>query len=58
MNKLTLTVNELTEIIGLGKTTIYALVKSNEIPHIKVRGKILFNRELIELWSKGEYVKT
>lgn len=50
MEKITLTVEEVSGLIGVGKTTIYAMVRQNEIPHKKVRGKILFHRPTIENW--------
>lgn len=45
-----LTVSELCEWLRLGKSTIYSLVQKNEIPHIKVGGKILFERAKIKVW--------
>lgn len=50
MEKITMTVEEVSGFIGVGKTTIYAMVRQNEIPHKKVRGKILFHRPTIENW--------
>lgn len=48
--KMTMSVEEVSGLIGVGKTTIYAMVRQNEIPHKKVRGKILFHRPTIEKW--------
>jgi len=45
-----LTVSELCEWLRLGKSTIYSLVQKNEIPYIKVGGKILFERAKIKVW--------
>lgn len=54
MTKITLTVNEVAEMLGTSTATIYSAVRKSEIPHFKVRGKILFNREVVEAWTKGE----
>lgn len=50
MEKITLTVKETAELLGVSLTTMYAMVKANEIPHAKVRGKILFHRPTLEVW--------
>lgn len=57
MNKITLDVKELCELLGISQTTVYAMVRENEIPFFKVRGKILFNRQVIESWTMGEVVE-
>lgn len=54
MKKITLTVKEVAELIGVSTTTVYAMVRLEEIQFFKVRGKILFNREVIENWTLGE----
>jgi len=48
--KMTMSVEEVSVLMGVGKTTIYSMVRQNEIPHKKVRGKILFHRPTIENW--------
>lgn len=50
MKRITLTVNEVAELLGVSVTTIYVMVRNNEIPHKKLRGKITFHRETIEKW--------
>lgn len=50
MEKITLSVNEVAELIGVSITTIYTMVRQNEIPHKRVRGRIVFHRETIEKW--------
>ncbi|OAB46571.1 helix-turn-helix domain-containing protein [Paenibacillus antarcticus] len=54
MRKITLTVNEVAELISVSTTTIYAMVREKQVPHIKIRGRILFHREVIEAWLRGE----
>lgn len=53
--KIMLEVKELAGMMGVSTSTIYTMVRSGEIPHLRVRGKILFNRQVIEEWSKGTY---
>lgn len=48
--KMTMTVDEIAEELQVSTTTIYTMVRQNEIPHIKVRGRILFHRATIEKW--------
>ncbi len=54
MQKITLEVKEVAELIGCSTTTVYAMVRERQIPHFRVRGKILFNRSVIEAWTRGE----
>lgn len=53
MKKITLTVNEVAELIGVSTATIYTMARLNEIPHKKIRGRVLFHRETIEKWFVG-----
>lgn len=48
--KMTMTVSEIAEELQVSTTMIYTMVRQNEIPHIKVRGRILFYRPTIEQW--------
>lgn len=50
MEKITLTVKETAELLGLSLATVYTLVKTDEIPHTKIKGKILFHRKTLESW--------
>ncbi len=54
MEKITLDVNEVSKLLGISLTTIYTMVRENQIPHVKIREKIMFNRGVIEAWTKGE----
>lgn len=55
MEKITYTVNEVADLIGVSSTTIYTMVRQDEIPHKKVRGRILFHRGTIENWLSSDY---
>lgn len=44
------TVNEIQDILGIGRTTAYALVKRNVFHSIRVGQKILISRKSFEEW--------
>lgn len=50
MKKVTLTVKEVAELLGVSLTTVYSMTRMSEIPHVRIRGKILFHRPTIETW--------
>ncbi|MDM5246199.1 helix-turn-helix domain-containing protein [Lysinibacillus sp. G4S2] len=50
MDKLVLTVPEVAKVLDLSTATVYVMVRNNEIPYKKLRGKIVFHRETIEKW--------
>jgi len=50
MGKITMSVEEIASELGVSKTTIYTMARQKEIPHTKVRGRILFHRPTIEHW--------
>ncbi|NMO97452.1 helix-turn-helix domain-containing protein [Paenibacillus lemnae] len=58
MQKITLTVTEAAELIGVSQTTIYTMAREGQIPHARVRGRILFHREVIESWLRGGFQET
>lgn len=45
-----LNINELAQRIKVSRWTIYAWVSSKFIPHIKLRGRLLFNWDDVEKW--------
>ena len=45
-----LTTSEIAEYLRLKERKIYDLVSSGDIPHVRVSGKILFPRALIQTW--------
>jgi excisionase family DNA binding protein len=52
--KIALNVKEAAQLIGVSPTTIYSMVEKKEIPHARVRSRIIFHRAVIESWLKGE----
>ncbi|MGG4344962.1 helix-turn-helix domain-containing protein [Paenibacillus lautus] len=54
LQKITLTVTETADLIGVSQTTVYTMAREKQIPHTRVRGRILFHREIIESWLRGD----
>jgi len=54
MEKITLTVKETASMIGVSTATIYTMARGNEIPHVRVRNRILFHKQTIESWLAGD----
>lgn len=50
VERLTLSVDEVANALGISKTTVYTMARQKEIPHTKVRGRILFHKPTIEHW--------
>nr|WP_206763739.1 helix-turn-helix domain-containing protein [Cytobacillus firmus] len=48
----TLTAQEVAEYIGVHVDTIYTMVRQKEIPHVRVRRRILFSIETIDAWMR------
>ena len=45
-------VEQIAEFIGVSRSTIYGLVKTNEIPHIRIKSRVLFDKEEIKNWVR------
>lgn len=55
--KLTLTVEETAELMGIGRGTAYDAVKRGEIPSIRIGRRVVVPREaLLQLLSEGRGV--
>lgn len=55
IEKITLTVEEVSQVLGVSQSTIYTMARENEIPHKKVRGRVLFHKPTIERWLCNEF---
>ncbi|NRF93611.1 helix-turn-helix domain-containing protein [Paenibacillus frigoriresistens] len=51
-NKTVLSVTELTEVLGVSSDSIYAMVREKQIPHFRVRRRILFHYDAVETWIR------
>ena len=47
-----LTVRELSKWIKISTSKIYTMVGEKQIPHMKVGGKLLFDKEKIKQWME------
>lgn len=52
MERQTLTVKEVARYLGVHQDTIYLMVQHQEIPHLKLRNRILFTQAAIDEWIK------
>ena len=50
-----LTVDELCEIMHIGKTNAYKLIKEGKVPSIKVGRQIRISKELLKKYISNEY---
>lgn len=50
MEKIILTVKEVSELLNVSLTTVYSLVRSGDIPSSRIKGKIVFHQPTIEIW--------
>lgn len=52
--KMILSVNDLSEMLGVSSDTIYTMVREKKIPHVRVRRRILFYTESIVEWLRND----
>ncbi|MGM0903098.1 MAG: helix-turn-helix domain-containing protein [Bacillota bacterium] len=50
MQRKTITAQEAADYIGVHIDTIYTMVRQKEIPHIRVRRRILFKTDTLDAW--------
>ncbi|WP_306431041.1 helix-turn-helix domain-containing protein [Paenibacillus sp. XY044] len=46
-------VSDLSNYLGISRDSVYSMVREKQIPHFRVRRRILFHRETIEIWIRG-----
>ncbi|WP_217587485.1 helix-turn-helix domain-containing protein [Lentibacillus saliphilus] len=54
MERKSMTVKEIATYLGVHTDTIYKMAKENEIPHFRVRGKILFSQDAVDAWIRDQ----
>ena len=57
MNRRLLNVDELSELTGLSKNTIYCWVSQRRIPYVKLGRSTRFDLPRIEKWIEGHSVE-
>jgi excisionase family DNA binding protein len=50
----TLTAQEAAQYIGVHLDTIYNMVREKQIPHVRVRRRIIFSKETINAWMRDQ----
>lgn len=51
-------VMELSDYLGVSTDSIYTMVRENQIPHVRVRRRILFHKHAIDSWIQGNTINT
>ena len=54
VNNQTLTVKDVAMIMKTSTATVYNMVRDGQIPCVRVRSSIRFNRKIIESWLQGK----
>ncbi|WP_117170044.1 helix-turn-helix domain-containing protein [Paraliobacillus sediminis] len=57
MEREIITVKEVSLYLGVHPDTIYDMTSQKEIPHFKMRSKILFSKKSIDNWIKDQEKK-
>jgi len=47
-------VNEIMQMMGIGRNRAYEIIKSNEFPSKKLGRRYLVHKDVFEKWLKGE----
>lgn len=50
MDRITISIQEAADYIGVHKDTIRRLARENKIPHIRARKRILFRKDTLDQW--------
>ncbi|MEH7468329.1 helix-turn-helix domain-containing protein [Priestia megaterium] len=56
MQRQTITVKEAAEYIGISKDLVYQLVRENELPHLKLKRRILFRKAALDQWMHNQEI--
>lgn len=54
MERITITVKEAADFLGVSKDLLYNLVRTKEIPHVRVGKRILFRKPMLEEWLEAQ----
>lgn len=52
-----LTVQDISELLGVPKSYVYSLTHQKKIPHLKIQGHLRFRRVHIDEWLKSQEVR-
>lgn len=55
-NKQVMDIKELSEYLGIGKSTIYNLIRQKKIPASKIGKQYRFSKEIVDSWLKDKII--
>ncbi len=55
-NKQVMDIKELAEYLGIGKSTIYNLIRQKKIPASKIGKQYRFSREVVDSWLRDKVI--
>ena len=55
-NKQVMDIKELAEYLGIGKSTIYNLIRQKKIPASKIGKQYRFSREVVDSWLRDKII--
>ena len=55
-NKQDMDIKELAEYLGIGKSTIYNLIRQKKIPASKIGKQYRFSREVVDSWLRDKVI--
>ena len=58
MERKMMSVQEVSEFVGVSIPTIYDMVRMSEIPHRRIRSRIMFHKDTIDAWLRGKCNET
>ena len=58
MERKSMTVKEMASYLGVHLDTVYKMARANEIPHFRIRSKILFSKDTVDAWIEDQQVQS
>ena len=55
-SKQIMNIKELADYLGIGRTTIYNLIKKKKIPAAKIGKQYRFSRDVVDSWLKDKII--
>ena len=56
-DRLSITVDEEAKLLGVGRNTMLEFVKMDRVPAIKLKRKIIIDKEALPKWNSNNYGK-
>ncbi|MGQ7890654.1 helix-turn-helix domain-containing protein [Paenibacillus sp. WC2504] len=52
--KIAFSVKDLSSYLGVSQDSIYAMVRDEQIPYVRIRRRILFHKDSIDVWLQSK----